>query len=203
MVKAVDQENGRDVGTRRRILDAAAALIAEIGWNEVTTRRIAQQAGVNNALIHYYFRTKDALLLEAAAGQFSEEFAAPITRMLKAPTLAEGIEGFIGWLRTIEQHGPAVIVTVEALLRSLRDERVREWIEALLASDRRLLESVVAAAQERGELSDKVDTVGMATILAALVDGLLLYRLTDPRLDLDAIGTALHGLLATSGKGTA
>ncbi len=200
MVKANAQAPPR--GTRRRILDATAALIAEIGWNEVTTRRIAERAGVNNALIHYYFGTKEALLLEAATTVFGEELEGPIVRMLAAPTLGGGIESFIAWLRTVEEHGPAVIVTLEAALRGLRDEQVRRWIETALASSRRLLEGVVAAAQKRGEISGDLDPAGTAAILAALFDGLLLYRLTDPRLDLAPIEAALVSLLDTSPKGT-
>lgn len=198
MVKANDQEERPD--TRRKILDAAAALIAEIGWNEVTTRRIAERAGVNNALIHYYFGTKDALLLEAAAAVFGKEFEGPIVRMLNAPTLAAGLTGFVTWLRTIEEHGPAVIVTVEALLRGLRDERVRTWIGQALIESRRLLENVVEEAQARGELSGRLDPTGTATLLAALLDGLLFYRLTDPDLDLAMMETALQRLFAPGGN---
>ena len=201
MVKAFDQEEGRDATTRNRILEAAATLIAEIGWNQVTTRRIAEQAGVNNALIHYYFGTKEALLFEAATTVFGKEFEGPIARMVEAPTLADGLAGFIDWLRTIEERGPAVIVTIEALLRGLRDEKVRLWIAGTLVDARAMLESLVVAAQQRGELSGDVDAAGTATILAALLDGLLLYRLTDPQLDLEASEAALRGLLGTSPKG--
>lgn len=48
--------------TRQLILEAAVACIEEVGIEQVTTRRIAKQAGTNLASINYYFRSKDDLM---------------------------------------------------------------------------------------------------------------------------------------------
>ena len=53
-----------DSVTRTALLDAAAALMLEEGYAAVTTRRLAQRAGVNNGLVSYYFGTLDALFIE-------------------------------------------------------------------------------------------------------------------------------------------
>jgi len=201
MVKAVDQGRISNDTTRRKILNAAANLIAELGWPGVTTRRIAERAGVNNALIHYYFGTKDALLIEAAATMFTEEFEGPMKEMVAAPTFAAGLQAYVDYLRVIEDHGPGVAVSVEALLRGLRDDRVRTWIEEVLAGARRMLEELVVAAQSRGELPADLNPNGSAVVLAALLDGLVLYRLIDPELDLDAVESSLLGMLAGPPKG--
>ncbi len=202
MVKAVDQTPERNDTTRKKILDAATLLIAELGWTAVTTRRIAERAGVNNALIHYYFGTKNDLLLEAASTMFTEEFAGPMTRLFTAPTFSESIRAYVDYLRAIEDHGPGVIVTVEAMLRGVRDEAVRSWIEGLLGGAREMLEQLVIAAQARGELPADLDPGGTAAVLAALLDGLLLYRFVFPDLDLDAVESSLLGLMAPPLKGT-
>lgn len=191
-----------DDSTKQRIVNAATQLIAEIGWSDVTTRRIAERAEVNNALIHYYFGTKDDLLLEAASTMFTGEFVGPMTRMFTAPTFSESMRAYVDYLRAIEDHGPGVIVTVEAMLRGLRDEAVLSWIEGLLSGAREMLEQLVIAAQARGELPADLDPGGAATVIAALLDGLVLYRLVFPDLDLDAVESALLGLMAASPKGT-
>jgi len=202
MVKADDQTGATDDTTRKRILNAAALLIADLGWSAVTTRRIAEQAGVNNALIHYYFGTKDALLLEAASEMFTEEFEGPMTRMFTAPTFRSGMQAYVDYLRAIEDHGPGVTVSVEALLRGVRDEAVRTWIEKLLGGARQMIEQLVIAAQARGELPADLDPGGAAVVLAALMDGLVLYRLVFPDLDLDAVESSLLGMMTASSKGT-
>jgi AcrR family transcriptional regulator len=45
------------------LLDAAEALMLEEGYAAVTSRRVAAEAGLKPALVHYYFRTMDELFL--------------------------------------------------------------------------------------------------------------------------------------------
>jgi AcrR family transcriptional regulator len=52
-------------GTQQRILDAAFRLLHQDGYARLSTRDIAREAGVNHALIHYYFGTKDKLVMAA------------------------------------------------------------------------------------------------------------------------------------------
>jgi AcrR family transcriptional regulator len=61
---------GSGVDLKEVILDAAEALFARHGFYGVTTRQVATEAGVDTALIHYYFGAKrelfDAVLLRRA-----------------------------------------------------------------------------------------------------------------------------------------
>lgn len=61
---------GAGVDLKEVILDAAEALFARHGFYGVTTRQVATEAGVDTALIHYYFGAKrelfDAALLRRA-----------------------------------------------------------------------------------------------------------------------------------------
>jgi AcrR family transcriptional regulator len=52
-------------GTREAVLAAARAAFAERGFDGATIRQIATAAGVDPALVHHYFGTKDALFLAA------------------------------------------------------------------------------------------------------------------------------------------
>ncbi len=49
--------------TRRAILDAARSTFADIGFSSASVRRIASAAGVDPALVHHYFGTKEKLFL--------------------------------------------------------------------------------------------------------------------------------------------
>ena len=51
----------RDEDTESRILDAAHAVFLRKGTSGARMQDIAREAGVNHALVHYYFRTKDRL----------------------------------------------------------------------------------------------------------------------------------------------
>src|SRR5919204_863212 len=83
------QRRGRRPGapdTRATILEAARASFAESGFAGTTIRRVASAAGVDAALVHHYFGTKDDLFLAA--------MELPVDpRQALAPALADGAEG--------------------------------------------------------------------------------------------------------------
>jgi AcrR family transcriptional regulator len=52
-------------GTRERIAEAARRLFAERGFDRTSVRAVAAEAGVDPALVHHYFGTKQRLFIEA------------------------------------------------------------------------------------------------------------------------------------------
>src|SRR4051812_39471436 len=72
--------------TRATILDAARSAFAESGFAGTTVRGVAAAAGVDAALVHHYFGTKDDLFLAA--------MELPVDpRGVIAPAVAGGIDG--------------------------------------------------------------------------------------------------------------
>lgn len=55
----------RDAKRRRQILEAAISVFAAHGVKGATVRLVGRQAGVNSALIYYYFADKEELFREA------------------------------------------------------------------------------------------------------------------------------------------
>jgi AcrR family transcriptional regulator len=47
------------------LLDAAERLLVDVGHAGITTRRLAETAGVNHGLVHYYFGSNENLLVRA------------------------------------------------------------------------------------------------------------------------------------------
>ncbi|RZJ93466.1 MAG: TetR/AcrR family transcriptional regulator [Brevundimonas sp.] len=97
------KSRARDVGnTRETILDAAEDLFSKHGFYGVTIREVAREAGVDTALVHYYFGAKrelfDAVFLRRAEVWNSERVDA-INRyaeqMGEAMTLEGVLEAFL------------------------------------------------------------------------------------------------------------
>jgi AcrR family transcriptional regulator len=63
---------------RERILDAAATLYAEGGFRGTTTRRVAQEAGVNEITLFRHFGTKEALIRAALEQAHRDNSPAPL-----------------------------------------------------------------------------------------------------------------------------
>jgi AcrR family transcriptional regulator len=51
------------VAAEEAFLDAAERLLVEIGYAGITTRRLAEEAGANHGLVHYYFGSMENLLV--------------------------------------------------------------------------------------------------------------------------------------------
>src|SRR5260221_13213577 len=70
--KSRKSKKTKDGDTEQRILDAAHAVFVRRGTSGARMQEIAAEAGVNQALLHYYFRSKDRLskaAFERAASQ--------------------------------------------------------------------------------------------------------------------------------------
>jgi AcrR family transcriptional regulator len=64
-VSQVAQKTAARASAEEALLDAAERLLAEVGYAGVTTRRLAEEAGVNHGLVHYYFGSNENLLVHA------------------------------------------------------------------------------------------------------------------------------------------
>lgn len=56
--------SGADTGARERLIEATAQIMREDGYAAATSRRVAAEAGVKQALVYYYFPTMDDLFVE-------------------------------------------------------------------------------------------------------------------------------------------
>ena len=81
--------------TEQRILDAARAVFVRRGTAGARMQEIAQEAGVNQALLHYYFRSKDRLA-EAVFRQVAGRFLPTVLEVLGSDiSIDEKVERFV------------------------------------------------------------------------------------------------------------
>jgi AcrR family transcriptional regulator len=64
-VSQVAQKTAARTAAEEALLDAAERLLADVGYAGVTTRRLAEEAGINHGLVHYYFGSNENLLVQA------------------------------------------------------------------------------------------------------------------------------------------
>lgn len=84
--------------TEQAILKAAEELFLEQGFEQTTTKQIAQRAGCNQALLHYYYRTKDNLFVQI----FEEKVKFIATHFLDLNLTAQTLEERISQM--VELH---------------------------------------------------------------------------------------------------
>lgn len=158
----------RGVERRESILRAAADVFGRQGYHGASVRRIAAAAGVNEALIYYYFRNKEALL-DAVIERRS--FAPEVRRLLRE-----------GAGRPPEQALEAVAAAFLGTL--FEDARFSAMLLAEAQRDPRLarrLGTVVddVVKQIRHFLDGEAGFPEPGVAARALVNGLLGYFLTE------------------------
>jgi AcrR family transcriptional regulator len=103
--------------TRGRILDAARAAFGERGFDGATVRDIAARAGVDAALVHHYFGSKQRLFL--AAMDIPVDFATAVPALLEGPPdrLGERFVAFVLGLWDRPELRPLLLGVVRSASR--------------------------------------------------------------------------------------
>jgi AcrR family transcriptional regulator len=193
---------GSEVAERRRrdLLDAAFSLIAERGLEGLRTRDVAARAGVNISTLHYYFGTKEAMLV-AVVDYASERFTAPPparsrARSRGAPhTLRKHFEHA---LRTFEATPHLSTVLQELALRGQRDTATRSAFRSLHQSWNEIVESVLRRQVKDGALRADLDPGAAARVVTSFIIGAMVQLGVNPKaFDFIDVAKELEGWLAS------
>jgi AcrR family transcriptional regulator len=124
---------------RDQILDAANALFAERGYDEVSVEDIAGCAGVTRGLVHHYFGGRKQVyiaLLERLAALREEQLPPPQGRSARA-RLADDVSRWLDWTETNRTIWLATIARGEDIadpdIRRVVTELVRRAVAILAA----------------------------------------------------------------------
>ncbi len=185
---------------RAEIIAAAIRVLARDGLAETTTRKIAAEAGLNQATLRYYFGSKDDLLFAVLQDMMhiTREITFESTRMGKGvrETLSESIRAF--WTH-VEEMPELQIMQYELTLYSLRHPAsawiARQQYDGYSAVVETLLQHLFETAHQ----SCAIPVSELARFIIGGVDGLILQFISDrdtarARRDLDHLLAAIIAL---------
>lgn len=181
--------------TRAQIIQGALQALEKTGVLGTTTRKIAAEANVQLATLHYHFESKSALLvavLEALIDEIAERLRED--RAGKEPNLDERIEILVrGTWRSIMSSRTRQIVQYELTLYALREGA--QWLaEQQYEAYLRLYRDQLANKSGKVDLSTQGYT-NLARFILAGIDGLILQELVKPSRtrSTQAIEALIHG----------
>jgi AcrR family transcriptional regulator len=184
---------------RERILAAAVRRIAREGIDDVRIARIAMDAGVSTALVHYHFDTREALLAEAL--QFSYARAGDVrisSGELPVASHAERLRSMIDQcLPTTPSLHEDWVLWVELWLRAVRHPELRPVAEKLYERLREWFAGEIEAGVRDGEF-DPCDPAAVAERTLAMIDGFGIRTLIgDSAVPLERAREEVAGALAS------
>jgi AcrR family transcriptional regulator len=172
MTEAVPKTSAR-AAAEEALLDAAERLLVDVGYAGITTRRLAEVAGVNHGLVHYYFGSNENLLVHAL-----ERFTARLIarqRELYAADLP-----FIDKWRTAMRYLVSDDVTYEKIWLELQalawnHPELRERLARVNAEWRGVLTD--AFEQPRREYGIEMPVQALVALVMAFNIGVIVERL--------------------------
>lgn len=166
--------------TRLRLLDATAAQIVERGWGGVSTRSVADRAGVKPGVVHYHFGSIDDLKRLAsmrALRSMIDPFVEVVREQPPRHVVAEMARV------SVEEYGPDTDVATlvyEVIPAAARDAALQSDLREVLGRFR----DALAGGIRRWHPSAQGEPEVLAELIAAAIDGLQLHLVADPDLDL-------------------
>ncbi|MGH3955866.1 TetR/AcrR family transcriptional regulator [Mycobacteroides salmoniphilum] len=193
MANLVDRPNtARGDRRREQLVGAGVELLCEGGWPAVTTRAVAIRAGTNPGLIHYHFGGLSGLHC-AVARQTCELVISPlVTTFLDAPDTHAALRAMRDALPQTASDDNAMHLAVELIAGATRDSALGAALGAKL---REVRAEVADHVRLRHPSWSRRRAAGLATLIIAFMDGLVLHHSVDPNIETAEAFSLLESLL--------
>jgi AcrR family transcriptional regulator len=156
------------------LLDAAERLLVDVGYSGITTRRLAEEAGLNHGLVHYYFGSIENVLIRTLE-RFTE-------RLIERQRAMYAMDvPFIEKWRTamrylVEEDVRYEKVWLELQALGWNDEDLRDRLAAVEGEWRGVLTE--AFAQPREELGLEIPLDALVSLVVTFNLGFIVERLS-------------------------
>ena len=170
----------------QRIIEAMRSSVGARGAAASTFDHVAREAGVSRGLLHYYFGTKEQLLVEVVRHDCEIRIEAMDARIARAETVDEIVEALVAGLEDFIGGEPTLAVIYEMLSASRRSDDIRAELAELYRRWRAHLAESLRAKEREGVVRLQGDPESVASILFALGDGFGIQVVSDPGWDREA-----------------
>jgi AcrR family transcriptional regulator len=159
--------------TEEAFLDAAERLLVSVGHAGISTRSLAQEAGANHGLVHYYFGSMENLLARVL-----ERFTDRMVERQRAMYAAADVPFVEKWrhaMRFLDADRSYQKVWFELNALAWNRPELRERVAHVNAEWRAVLREAFADARERYGITMPLDA--LVSLVITFNEGIILERL--------------------------
>jgi AcrR family transcriptional regulator len=167
----------------RRIIEAMRTSVGRRGAAGATFDHVAREAGVSRGLLHYYFGSKERLLVEVVRHDCEARIAAMDAGLAGAESVDAIVGTLVSQLEAFVEDEPGSAVIYEMLSASRHSEEIRAELAELYRRWRAHLAEALAEKQRQGVVRLQAEPEAVASVLFAMGDGLGLQLISDPHWD--------------------
>jgi AcrR family transcriptional regulator len=171
----------------QRIIAAMRASVGQRGAAGSTFDHVAREAGVSRGLLHYYFGSKEQLLVEVVRHDCAVRNRNMDERLEKAHSVDEILDALVvGLEEFLEDDAGGQAVIYEMLSASRHSEEIRAELAELYRQWRERLAGWLRTKEREGVIRLQADAEAVASMLFSLGDGFGIQVLADPDWDQQA-----------------
>jgi AcrR family transcriptional regulator len=171
-----------------RIVEAMRASVATRGFSASTFDQVARAAGVSRGLLHYYFGTKERLLVEAVRLECELRHERLDQAMVHASTADEVLSALVQTFWEIIGEGPSQeVMFFEVLTLAQRNQEIATQLADLGKRMRMYVAEALRERAQAGVLRFTADADTAAGFLLVLADGLTIRLMSEPELDIEPL----------------
>ena len=168
----------------KRIVEAMRSSVARRGIAGSTFEHVAREAGVSRGLLHYYFGTKEALLVEVVRRDTEHRIARLDEPLGRATSVDELLEILVADLEDSIQNEPGFwVLLFDLFTAGRRNPEIQREVGELFNRTRDHVAEILRAKQTEGVISPSFDIDSVVALLFAMADGIALQVLSDPDRD--------------------
>ena len=172
------RRTGASRDARRRLLDAAATLLATKGYASATARAIGDEAGCNQALVFYHYGTLNELLLAALDASSRDR----LQRYRAELENASGLRDVLGVARTLYQtdrESGHINLVAQMMAGGVVDrdlgrqvaDRIEPWVELTRHAIHKALPAAVHRRLPVGDIAYVIVAMALGAELLAILSG--------------------------------
>jgi len=171
----------------QRIVDAMRESVAKRGAAGSTFEQVAREAGVSRGLLHYYFGTKERLLVEVVRRDSEIRVARLDTPLADAQSVDDVLQVLVASLTDLIENEPAFFLLLYELFSAgRRNPEIQREVGQLFDRTRSHVAEVLEQKQREGVLKLRHDAEAIVAYLFAAADGFALQALSEPSRDISA-----------------
>ncbi|MFL5833736.1 MAG: TetR/AcrR family transcriptional regulator [Solirubrobacterales bacterium] len=183
-MEAATKERELSGDKAQRIVDAMRDSVARRGAAGSTFEHVAREAGVSRGLLHYYFGTKERLLVEVVRRDTELRVDRLDERLAGAKTVDGVLDALVASLTDMIENEPGFFLLLYELFSAgRRNPDIQREVGQLFEKTRSHVAEVLQAKEEEGVVKLRFAAEDVVSYLFALGDGFALQALSDPSRD--------------------
>ena len=183
-MEAATKERELSGDKAQRIVNAMRESVAKRGAAGSTFEHVAREAGVSRGLLHYYFGTKERLLVEVVRRDTELRVERLDERLTGAKSVDDVIGALVASLTDMIDNEPGFFLLLYELFSAgRRNPDIQREVGQLFEKTRSHVADVLSSKEEEGVLKLRFAADAVVSYLFALGDGFALQVLSDPSRD--------------------